>query len=115
MFGATGTGLAAIKSWQNEGKPPRYSVDQWDRVCLSISIDAFIWLTILAAKYENLKDAAHMNKLELTGLISDGARSTAHWNSTRADKQRRGAARIRSQQPVERTLFPVEPSRIQRS
>ncbi|EHK44098.1 hypothetical protein TRIATDRAFT_257752 [Trichoderma atroviride IMI 206040] len=32
MFGATGTGLAAFKTWQNEGKRPRYSLDQWDRV-----------------------------------------------------------------------------------
>jgi hypothetical protein len=32
MFGISGTGLAVIKTWQNEGKRPRYSVDQWDRV-----------------------------------------------------------------------------------
>ncbi|EGU75363.1 hypothetical protein FOXB_14124 [Fusarium oxysporum f. sp. conglutinans Fo5176] len=31
MFGISGTGLAVIKTWQNEGKRPRYSVDQWDR------------------------------------------------------------------------------------
>ncbi|KAJ9420646.1 hypothetical protein QL093DRAFT_2334050 [Fusarium oxysporum] len=34
MFGISGTGLAVIKTWQNEGKRPRYSVDQWDRVSL---------------------------------------------------------------------------------
>ncbi|KAL7924886.1 hypothetical protein ACQKWADRAFT_286257, partial [Trichoderma austrokoningii] len=34
MFGATGTGLAAFKTWQNEGKRPRYSLDQWDRVLM---------------------------------------------------------------------------------
>ncbi|KAM5375729.1 hypothetical protein ACJZ2D_005912 [Fusarium nematophilum] len=33
MFGISGTGLAVIKTWQNEGKRPRYSVDQWDKVC----------------------------------------------------------------------------------
>ena len=33
MFGATGAGLAKIKNMQNDGKRPRYSVDQWDRVC----------------------------------------------------------------------------------
>ncbi|KAM0439954.1 hypothetical protein ACHAPT_001054 [Fusarium lateritium] len=27
MFGISGTGLAVIKTWQNEGKRPRYSVD----------------------------------------------------------------------------------------
>lgn len=32
MFAVSGTGLAVIKTWQNEGKRPRYSVDQWDRV-----------------------------------------------------------------------------------
>lgn len=32
MFGISGTGLAVIKTWQNEGKRPRYSVDQWDKV-----------------------------------------------------------------------------------
>ncbi|CAH0014788.1 unnamed protein product [Clonostachys rhizophaga] len=32
MFGATGTGLAALKTWHNEGKNPRYSLDQWDRL-----------------------------------------------------------------------------------
>ncbi|KAH7319723.1 hypothetical protein B0I35DRAFT_478048 [Stachybotrys elegans] len=31
MFGVTGTGLAAFRTWQNEGKRPRYSLDQWDR------------------------------------------------------------------------------------
>lgn len=31
MFAVSGTGLAVIKTWQNEGKRPRYSVDQWDR------------------------------------------------------------------------------------
>ncbi|KAL6917961.1 hypothetical protein FSST1_009456 [Fusarium sambucinum] len=31
MFGISGTGLAVIKNIQNEGKRPRYSVDQWDR------------------------------------------------------------------------------------
>ncbi|KYK55166.1 hypothetical protein DCS_07128 [Drechmeria coniospora] len=31
MFGVTGTGLAAVKKWRNEGKRPRYSLDQWDR------------------------------------------------------------------------------------
>ncbi|WAO86521.1 NADH dehydrogenase [ubiquinone] 1 alpha subcomplex subunit 1 [Fusarium falciforme] len=34
MFGISGTGLAVIKTWQNEGKRPRYSVDQWDKVGL---------------------------------------------------------------------------------
>ncbi|KAG5916525.1 hypothetical protein E4U42_007612 [Claviceps africana] len=33
MFGITGTGLAVVKTWRNEGKRPRYSLDQWDRVC----------------------------------------------------------------------------------
>ncbi|KAH6605874.1 hypothetical protein Trco_005027 [Trichoderma cornu-damae] len=36
MFGATGTGLAAFKTWQNEGKRPRYSLDQWDKVTLEV-------------------------------------------------------------------------------
>jgi hypothetical protein len=31
MFGITGTGFAVFKTWQNEGKRPRYSLDQWDR------------------------------------------------------------------------------------
>ncbi|KAL6827514.1 hypothetical protein V8C40DRAFT_264719 [Trichoderma camerunense] len=31
MFGVSGTGLAAFKTWQNEGKRPRYSLDQWDK------------------------------------------------------------------------------------
>lgn len=33
MFGVSGTGLAVIRNMQNEGKRPRYSVDQWDKVC----------------------------------------------------------------------------------
>ncbi|KAG5953167.1 hypothetical protein E4U53_006544 [Claviceps sorghi] len=33
MFGVTGTGLAVVKTWRNEGKRPRYSLDQWDRSC----------------------------------------------------------------------------------
>lgn len=37
MFGVTGTGLAAVKTWRNEGKRPRYSLDQWDKVCCSTS------------------------------------------------------------------------------
>ncbi|KAG6182817.1 hypothetical protein E4U27_001619 [Claviceps purpurea] len=31
MFGVTGTGLSFIKTWRNEGKAPRWSLDQWDR------------------------------------------------------------------------------------
>ncbi|KAK7426713.1 hypothetical protein QQZ08_006749 [Neonectria magnoliae] len=31
MFAVSGTGLAFIKTWQNEGKRPRYSIDQWDK------------------------------------------------------------------------------------
>ncbi|KAL7938700.1 hypothetical protein V8C35DRAFT_288909 [Trichoderma chlorosporum] len=34
MFGVSGTGLAAFKTWQNEGKRPRYSLDQWDKVMM---------------------------------------------------------------------------------
>ncbi|OTA03468.1 hypothetical protein A9Z42_0039530 [Trichoderma parareesei] len=37
MFGATGTGLAAFKTWQNEGKRPRYSLDQWDKQSKDLS------------------------------------------------------------------------------
>lgn len=37
MFGVTGTGLAVVKTWRNEGKRPRYSLDQWDRVCQDAS------------------------------------------------------------------------------
>ncbi|KAF7542630.1 hypothetical protein G7Z17_g11412 [Cylindrodendrum hubeiense] len=32
MFAVSGTGLAVIKTMQNEGKRPRYSVDQWDKL-----------------------------------------------------------------------------------
>ena len=32
MFGATGVGLAGTKYIENNGKPPRRSVDAWDRV-----------------------------------------------------------------------------------
>ncbi|KAG9251318.1 uncharacterized protein F5Z01DRAFT_663919 [Emericellopsis atlantica] len=35
MFGITGTGMAALKSWQNEGKNPRYDLDQWDKVLMT--------------------------------------------------------------------------------
>ncbi|KFH40956.1 hypothetical protein ACRE_083290 [Hapsidospora chrysogenum ATCC 11550] len=31
MFGVTGTGLAFIRQYQNDGKNPRYSVDTWDK------------------------------------------------------------------------------------
>jgi hypothetical protein len=39
MFGVTGAGLHALKKFQNDGKPPRYGIDNWDRVsavCLGI-------------------------------------------------------------------------------
>jgi NADH-ubiquinone oxidoreductase MWFE subunit len=32
MFGATGAGLAAVKGLRNDGKKPRWNIDQWDRV-----------------------------------------------------------------------------------
>ncbi|PHH71555.1 hypothetical protein CDD82_6445 [Ophiocordyceps australis] len=32
MFGITGTGLAVVKTWANDGKRPRYSLDYWDKV-----------------------------------------------------------------------------------
>ncbi|KAL6409634.1 uncharacterized protein AUP68_06016 [Ilyonectria robusta] len=35
MFAVSGTGLAVIKTWQNEGKRPRYSVDQWDKMLIA--------------------------------------------------------------------------------
>ncbi|XP_044719108.1 NADH-ubiquinone oxidoreductase MWFE subunit domain-containing protein [Hirsutella rhossiliensis] len=31
MFGVTGTGLAFVKTMRNEGKRPRYSLDEWDK------------------------------------------------------------------------------------
>ncbi|KAH7349565.1 hypothetical protein B0T11DRAFT_132556 [Plectosphaerella cucumerina] len=31
MFGATGAGLAAVKGLRNDGKKPRWNIDQWDR------------------------------------------------------------------------------------
>jgi hypothetical protein len=46
MFGVTGTGLAALKSYQNEGRNPRYSLDQWDKVWL---------LRVLSCAYDQLK------------------------------------------------------------
>jgi hypothetical protein len=46
MFGVTGTGFAMFKTWQNEGKRPRYSLDQWDKVCTRQSSSLFIELTI---------------------------------------------------------------------
>ncbi|PHH80730.1 hypothetical protein CDD80_78 [Ophiocordyceps camponoti-rufipedis] len=30
MFGVTGLGLGYVKSYQNEGKNPRWSIDTWD-------------------------------------------------------------------------------------
>lgn len=41
MFGATGTGLAAIRTWQNDGKRPRYSLDQWDKVSINFYQSSF--------------------------------------------------------------------------
>lgn len=41
MFGATGTGLAAIRTWQNDGKRPRYSLDQWDKVSINFYQPSF--------------------------------------------------------------------------
>ncbi|KAI9900556.1 hypothetical protein N3K66_004818 [Trichothecium roseum] len=35
MFGITGAGLGALKRYQNEGKNPRYSLDQWDKVMMN--------------------------------------------------------------------------------
>lgn len=32
MFGATGAGLAAVKGIRNDGKKPRWNIDQWDKV-----------------------------------------------------------------------------------
>ncbi|KAL9586005.1 MAG: hypothetical protein Q9203_004018 [Teloschistes exilis] len=32
MFGITGAGLAGLRAQQNDGKPARWSLDQWDRV-----------------------------------------------------------------------------------
>ncbi|RDA85731.1 hypothetical protein CP532_5943 [Ophiocordyceps camponoti-leonardi (nom. inval.)] len=38
MFGVTGTGLAFVRTKQNEGKRPRYSLDAWDRVRCAPSV-----------------------------------------------------------------------------
>ncbi|PHH87878.1 hypothetical protein CDD83_8287 [Cordyceps sp. RAO-2017] len=31
MFGVSGVGLSFMKKLKNDGKPPRWSVDEWDR------------------------------------------------------------------------------------
>lgn len=36
MFTFAGAGLTKLKHFANEGKRPRHSIDQWDRVCLRI-------------------------------------------------------------------------------
>ncbi|KHO01680.1 uncharacterized protein MAM_00681 [Metarhizium album ARSEF 1941] len=41
MFGVTGTGLAVVKAWRNEGKRPRYSLDQWDRIIQDIIVSLY--------------------------------------------------------------------------
>ncbi|KAL9938994.1 hypothetical protein V8E36_001807 [Tilletia maclaganii] len=34
MFGVTGTGFALSQRLRNDGKPPRYNLDDWDRMML---------------------------------------------------------------------------------
>jgi hypothetical protein len=51
MFGITGTGFAVFKTWQNEGKRPRYSLDQWDRVWVPWTPETLPFANLSAAKY----------------------------------------------------------------
>ena len=49
MFGISGAGIGAIRMWANNGKPPRWSLDQWDKVWLEPN--AGCWLeTLLTAR-----------------------------------------------------------------
>ncbi|CAG1987737.1 unnamed protein product [Fusarium graminearum] len=77
MFGISGTGLAVIKGIQNEGKRPRYSVDQWDRVCAALDImiheltREFSWKhAFLKQQYDGLErmvtKATQINKCNYT-------------------------------------------------
>ena len=50
MFGVTGGGLAVIKTYQNGGKKLRRSLDQWDRVWISLKSFRHT-LTVFTAKY----------------------------------------------------------------
>lgn len=54
MFGATGAGLAAVKTLQNGGKAPRYSLDNWDRVrsLTLLTVCCRRLTSSLAAKYD---------------------------------------------------------------
>ena len=36
LFGFTGGALSKLRHMQNGGKRGRYSIDQWDRVCLNV-------------------------------------------------------------------------------
>ena len=38
MFAFTGGALSKLRHMQNGGKRARYSIDQWDRVCLSVMV-----------------------------------------------------------------------------
>ncbi|KAH7175703.1 hypothetical protein EDB81DRAFT_770674 [Dactylonectria macrodidyma] len=38
MFAVSGTGLAVIKTMQNDGKRPRYSIDQWDKILTGLLV-----------------------------------------------------------------------------
>lgn len=51
MFGITGTGLAAVRNWQNEGKNPRYNLDKWAEVSLLCIYWRLGMLTHITAKY----------------------------------------------------------------
>ncbi|KAG6032369.1 hypothetical protein E4U41_007232 [Claviceps citrina] len=85
MFGITGTGLAVVKTWRNEGKRPRYSLDQWDRQSKRLAFRG-----------------TRIPEWKLTeSCKSDGTRPQTHRNTARADSKARSTPRLRIQQWLE--------------
>lgn len=105
MFGVTGTGLAFIRQYQNDGKNPRYSVDTWDKVSAAgtLGIDRHATLlTLHAAKYGSSSGSLGIHIYEkLTVDRSDGARPPIDRFVERTSSKRHSTSRVRVKQSVE--------------
>ena len=105
MFGVTGTGLAFIRQYQNDGKNPRYSVDTWDKVCAAgtLGFDRHSTLLILhAAKYGSALSGLGIHlSVKLTIDRSDGARPPIDRFVERTSSKRHSTTWVRVKQSVE--------------
>jgi hypothetical protein len=97
MFAFSAVSVGKLKEMQNGGKKTRRGMDAWDRVSRSPLCRPGATADAAAAKY----DSSAMTPCRLLNRRSARARPQIDRLCSRTDRQGRGPAGLRAQQPVE--------------